>query len=154
MYKEIEEFMEAAAEHRSLCPKYDRKIKSANSRIELFKTVLDVQPLAVICESVKNRWGDAVGIINKLFPDFINGKVTRDGNYSSSLYVGYKGKIENHTTLICVIDSDVELEFEDYEYATILVAGNSKLHSVGGNTEVEAYGENSILKGDMKITFI
>lgn len=154
MYKEIEEFMEEAAEHRSLCPKYDRKIKSAKSRIELFKTVLDVQPLAVICESVKNGWGNAVGIIKKLFPDFINGKVTRDGNYSSSLYVGYKGKIDNHTALICIIDSDVEIEFEDYEYATILIAGKSKLHSVGGNTEAEVYGDDSTLTGDMKITFV
>lgn len=154
MYKEIDDFMELAKSHGSLCPEYDKKIKSARSRIDLFKTILDVQPLSVICESVKGGWGDAVRIINKLFHDFINGKVTRDGGYSSSLYVGYKGKIEIHTTLICVIDSDVELEFEDYEYATILVAGNSKLHSVGGNTEVEAYGEDSTLTGDMKITFV
>lgn len=155
MYKEIEDFMELARQNDMLCPEYDREIKSAKSRIELFKTILKVQPMEVVCQSISHGWGNAVSAFEKLFPDFINGKVEKDGKYSSAIYIKHKGKIEGNATLITIIDSDVEIDVDDYVYIQIFAAGRTKIKAKGKHISVDVYGDGVELDGYYeKISFV
>lgn len=146
----LEQYRKNAGEH-NLCSEYVNIWDSCKSKKEVVDMGLGAKGIDYLCDTIAKGWGISSDVISERFKSFINGKyVSQQDGYTSKLYCNYNGNIFADTTIVGVIDSDVEIEVKDFNICEIYVTGKCHIIAKGnGRAVFICYGNPN----DIEISF-
>ena len=139
-----------------LCTGYKDKWDNAKTKEELMDMALDANGVEMLADACAFSWGMDIPYMKRAFSDYINGKWKRskDG-YSSCLYVGYNGQIEQSCTLTTILASNVTFHVPKYHICKLYVGGCTEVNITGeGECYVYSYGENKVTGHFKQLKFI
>ncbi len=135
----LEQFKENAFS-RGICKEFRGKWEDGLSNKRYMDMALCVKGADYLMRAYAEGWGISKDVILSRFKAFINGKYIYDnGKYTSQLYCGFKGQIKELTTLLIVIDSEVEIELPEHYMIEVCVTGKESKVIVRGGTFVRMY---------------
>lgn len=129
-----------------ICGEYKEKWDSAAGKEELMDMALDSNGVEMLSDACAFGWGMDIQYMERTFSDYINGRWRRgkDG-YTSCLYVGFDGVIEQDCTLTTVLDSRVEFHVPKGSVCKLYVGGGTEANITGeGFCYVYSYGDNKV----------
>ena len=146
---DLEQF-EKNAKKDNLCSEYTKKWENCKSNKQFFDMGTSSKGLDYLCDSIAKGWGLSKEVLLERFKPFINGLyVNQCDGYTSCLYVGYNMELKIDTTLVGLIDCDIDIEIPEYQIAKVYCTGNNKIRVSGkgelificygskGNTRIE-----------------
>lgn len=138
----LEQFKENAFA-RGICKEFRAKWKDGLSNKQYIDMALCVKGAEYLVRAYAEGWGISKEAILSRFKAFINGKYIFDnGDYTSQLYCGFKGKIIEPSTLLIILDSEVEIDFPEYYMTQIYITGKeSKLRIKNGTSVIVFVGD-------------
>lgn len=133
-----------------LCKEYTDKWDKCESKEDLIKTVLDSNGVEFLCDGVQFKWGLTPQFIKESFSEFINGKYLCQNpkGYSVELFCNHIGEIQARSTILVLINCNVEIYIPKDAFVKIYFCMKSaaRLHNKG-KVLIIAYGKkNSIGK--------
>jgi hypothetical protein len=156
----LEEFRNNAIA-KGLCQNYTNMWSDDKSKLQLFKLACDANAVEFMAKSYSEGWGLSSEYITDKFKAYINGKYIceykndKGNGYNSTILCKYEEEVFNvNTTLLCVLESDVQLKIDGYHICKIYIAGNSHIDIKLGEKSicyVYVYGEEPMITGD-KVT--
>lgn len=113
------------------------------SKKQLMDMALDSNGIGYVCNSIANGWGISPDEICKRFSSFINDKyISQQKGYTSKMYCKYNGYILANTTLIAVINSDVNITLTNSICQVYCTGKGTKIHLIGtGQCDCYCYGD-------------
>lgn len=129
-----------------LCGEYKKMWDEAVSKEELMGIALDSNGVEMLSDACSFGWGMDIQYMKRAFSDYINGawKRDRDG-YTSCLYVGFNGHIEQRCTLTTVLSSNAVFHVPVGSVCKLYVGGCSTVDITGGGVcYVYSYGDNEV----------
>lgn len=155
---DLKQFKENALSH-NLCETYTEKWADDKSKRQLFELACDSNAIEYMAESYAEGWGLSTDFIADKFKSYINGKYicsytnSKGNGYTSALLCKYPDEYYHvSTTLLGVLDSDVELGVKPFHFCKIYIAGNSHVHiSIGEASKcmLFIYGGEPMITGDV-----
>lgn len=155
---DLKQFKQNALLH-NLCKDYTSRWSDDKSKRQLFELACDVNAIEYMAKSHSEGWGLSTDYIYEKFLSYINGKYIcqywneKGHGYSSALLCKYPDRYYNMTqTLLCVLDSDLEIGIRPYHFCKIYISGNSHIHiSLGEESKciIYVYGGEPMLTGDV-----
>lgn len=128
-----------------LCGEYKAKWDVASSKEDLMNIALDSNGIEFLCDSSSFGWGVDIEYLKRMFSDYINGKWTRLGKYTSCLYVDFNGQVKQDCTLTAVLASKVEFHVPKGNVCELHVGAQSTVDITGeGICYVYSYGHNKV----------
>lgn len=147
---DLGQYRKNAKEH-NLCAEYTQKWDACNSNKQYFDMATDAKGMDYLCDSIAKGWGISVDEICERFGAYINARyVTECNGYNSCLYARYKGEIEAKTTLIGLLDCDVDLAVGEDAFCEVYCSGKCDIRLSGkGRAVFVCYGneENITISG-------
>lgn len=90
-----------------LCGVYKEQWDCASGARELVDIALDANGIEFMAESVGGGWGLSPGYLSRTFGEYINGEyLSRQGGYSSELWVSHSGEVVPRGTLSLFVDCE------------------------------------------------
>lgn len=144
---DLKSFRENATKD-GLCIEYAEKWDTRKSNKQIMDLALEAKGVDYVCDAIAKGWGISPDYIKNRFGSYINGKYIFDnGAYDSEMYCGYSGKIKCRTTLLTLIDCDVEVEVPEYYLCEIYATGHTNIRLTGrGRAAMVCYGEDKDVK--------
>lgn len=132
------------AELKGVCGEYSAAWDSCIGKKQLFDLACDVNGADYLCGAIAQGWGLSPQYISEKFSHYLNGKyICKAKDYTSQIYCQYKGDMICDTTLLVLIDCDIEVQIPRFHFCEIYVTGNSKVSLVGqGSAIVVGYGSD------------
>jgi len=126
-----------------LCSQYIEKWNDATDKKALADIGLDAKGADFLCDSCSNGWGLSVEYLRRMFGDYINGKYQRNkGGYTSELYVGYTGRIEQRSTMTLLIGCACTIHIPKNSLCEVYLSGASHVDIINeGQCTVLVYGK-------------
>lgn len=149
----LEDFLENA-QVEGICDEYRDDVVNCGSKKQLMDMALSVKGADYLCDAIAKGWGVSPQEISKRFAPYINGKYTLDKGYTSTMYCQYNGSIVCETTLLTLIECNIEVEIPEYHTCEIYACGKCNIRVKGkGQVLVVTYGnpDEVVLKPDMDI---
>ena len=145
----LEDFLENA-QVEGICDEYRDRVVNCGSKKQLMDMALSAKGADYLCDAIAKDWGVSPSEISKRFAPYINGRYTLDnGNYESVMYCQYNGSIECKTTLLTLIECNIEVEVPEYHACYIYACGKCNVRIKGkGEVIVVSYGN----KDDVVLT--
>lgn len=133
---DLETYRKNAAKE-NLCEEYSKKWDSCGSNKQYIDMALSTKGIDYICDSIAKGWGISPSYLSERFSHFINGKYkSEQEGYASKLYCEYKGSINADTTIVGLIDCDVDINISDFAICEIYATGKCKINIVGNGRAV------------------
>ncbi len=138
---EIEQFKQRAKE-QGIC-ELESNLNDCRNRKQYIDLFLDIKGVEYMFEAIRDGWGLTSEFISETFKSFINGKYIANNNkYDAELYCKYNGKATARTTILAVVDSEIEINIPLDKYPLIYAVSGSKITLVGeGRGKVYLYGD-------------
>lgn len=149
----LEDFLENA-QVEGICDEYRDDVANCGSKKQLMDMALSAKGSDYLCDAIAKGWGISPKEISRRFAPYINGKYTLDKGYTSTMYCQYNGSIVCETTLLTLIECNIEVEIPEYHTCEIYACGKCNISVKGkGQVLVVTYGnpDDVILKPDMDI---
>lgn len=149
----LEDFLENA-QVEGICDEYRDDVVNCGSKKQLMDIALSAKGSDYLCDAIAKGWGASPQEISKRFAPYINGKYTLDKGYTSTMYCQYNGSIVCETTLLTLIECNIEVEIPEYHVCEIYACGKCNISVTGkGQVLVVTYGNPNdvVLRPDMDI---
>ena len=149
----LEDFLENA-QVEGICDEYRDRVVNCGSKKQLMDMALSAKGADYLCDAIAKGWGASPSEISRRFAPYINGKYTLDKGYTSTMYCQYNGSIMCKTTLLTLIECNIEVEIPEYHTCEIYACGKCNIRVKGkGQVLVVTYGntDDVILEPDMDI---
>ncbi len=151
---EIEQFKQRAKE-QGIC-ELESNLNDCRNRKQYIDLLLNINGIEYMFEAMRDGWGVSYEFISETFTPFINGKyIAYNKKYDAELYCKYNGKITARTTILAVIDSEIEINIPLDKYPLIYAVSGSKITLTGeGRGKVYLYGDIELdnrCSGNVKI---
>lgn len=132
----------ANAQREGICDEYIEIWEGCGSKKQLMDMALGVKAVDYLCDAIAKGWGISAIEICKKFNPFINGKYVLDnGDYTSAMYCKYQGAIICETTLLTLIECNIDIIVPKYHICEIYACGKCKINIKGeGQALVVTYG--------------
>ena len=142
----LENFKIEAFRGDNICDKYKPKWERCSNKKQLIDLSLCSSGTDYLCDAINKGWGISPSEIVLRFSSFINGKyISVQKGYDSEMYCGFNGNVIARTTVLCIIDSEIEVAIPKNDMVQIFVVGNSKVRIKGeGRIIVYKYGNNDL----------
>lgn len=140
---DLDKFRENAAS-QNLCSEYLSKWNDRLSRKQLVDLALDSKGADYVCDAIAKGWGVSPEFISTKLSAYINGKyISQKDGYDSALYCCYKGNIIANTTIIILIDCDVEIDIPENHICKIYCSSKCDIVVMGhGDCFFICYGND------------
>lgn len=136
----LEDFLENA-QVEGICDEYRDRVVNCGSKKQLMDMALSAKGADYLCDAIAKGWGISPEEISRRFAPYINGKYTLDKGYTSAMYCQYKGSIVCETTLLTLIECNIEVEVSEYCIRAIYACGKCNISIKGkGQVLVVTYG--------------
>lgn len=144
---DLQTYKKNAHEH-GICAEYAQRWDMCLSKRQLMDMCLSVKAVDYLCDSIAKGWGISPVYLSADFNAFINGKyVSEQKGYTSKMYCRFKGDMDADTTLVVVIDSDVDINLPKYAVCEVYCTGNCNIRFHGdGKAKVICYGFHDNIK--------
>lgn len=151
---DIKQFRENATKE-NLCSEYVHKWDACGSRKQYIDLALSTKGVDYLCDSIAKGWGISPQYICNSFNAFINGRyISLQNGYESEMYCQHKGEVKARTTVILVLESEIEIEVPKSYVCHIYVAGKSTVNVKGeGECILICYGDNIESKHEGNVRF-
>ena len=151
---DIKQFRENATKE-NLCSEYVQKWDACGSRKQYIDLALSTKGVDYLCDSIAKGWGISPQYICDNFNVFINGNyISLQNGYDSEMYCRYKGEVLARTTVISVLESEIEIKIPKSYLCHIYVAGKSKVNvKCEGECILICYGDNIETKHEGNVRF-
>lgn len=150
----LEDFLENA-QVEGICDEYRDRVVNCGSKKQLMDIALSAKGADYLCDAIAKDWGVSPSEISKRFAPYINGRYTLDnGDYESAMYCQYNGSIVCETTLLTLVECNIEVEVPKYHICEIFACGKCNISVKGeGQVLVVTYGNPNdvVLQCDMDI---
>lgn len=150
---DLEQFIKNA-QVEGICDEYRDSVVSCVSKKQLMDMALSVKGADYLCDAIAKGWGVSPKEISNRFSRYINGAYVLDNNYTSTMYCQYEGSIVCETTLLVVIECNIEVEVPQYHICEIYACGKCNIKVKGkGQVLVVTYGnpDDVVLEPDMDV---
>lgn len=120
----------------NLCADYKGVWDSCKTHEDLFNLSTDSNSAEWMAKSYSEGWGLSKEYLKDQFSDFINGKYIRDKEYTSSMYVDFKGEIkgEKLTSVLILLECDVDIVIPERFPIQIHCGGKCSIRFSGKGT--------------------
>lgn len=150
----LEDFLENA-QVEGICDEYRDMVVNCGSKKQLMDMALSVKGADYLCDAIGKGWGISPQEISSRFASYINGKYTLDNDkYTSAMYCQYNGSIECKTTLLTIIECNIEVDVPEYHICELYACRKCNVKVKGkGQLLVITYGnpDDVVLECDMDI---
>jgi hypothetical protein len=150
----LEDFLENA-QIEGICERYSKSVINCGSKKQLMDIALDVNGADYLCTAIAEGWGISPSEISKRFAPYVNGRYILDnGKYTSAMYCQYNGSIECKTTLLTLVECNIEVEVPQGHICEIYICGNCNIKLNGkGRVLLASYGnlDNFTIETDVDI---
>ena len=138
---DLEQYRVNASLHK-MCSEYYGKWNSCHSNKQIMDMALGVKAVDFLCDSIAKGWGLSPEYISERFKNFINGKYTSEQKgYTSKMYCEFHGDVKTDTTIVTLIDCDVELQAPNWSICEVYCTGKCKVNVSGpGRVAFVCYG--------------
>lgn len=142
---DIKQFRENATKE-NLCNEYVQKWDACGSRKQYIDLALSSKGVDYLCNSIAKGWGVSPQYICDNFHAFINGSyVSEQNGYDSEMYCRYKGVITVRTTVLIILESNIDVVVPDLHICNIYVAGKCNINVKGkGQCVLICYGDDIV----------
>lgn len=126
------------AERHDMCEEYYAKWDDCHNNKQLMDMAHGAAAVDFLCYSIAQGWGIDPEYFADRFKHFLNGKyISRQNGYTSKMYCRFKGKITANTTLVTLIDCEVDDLFVPlYGICEIYCTGKCKIKVSGAGRAV------------------
>lgn len=139
----LEDFIENA-QVEGICDEYRDSVVGCGSKKQLMDMALSAKGCDYLCDAIAKGWGASPQEISNRFSRYINGAYVLDKGYTSTMYCQYDGSIVCETTLLVVIECNIEVEVPQYHICEIYACGKCNIKVKGqGQALVITYGNAS-----------
>ena len=146
----LEQYRENA-DKNNLCAEYSKTWDACKSNKQIIDMALGVKGIDYLCDTIAKGWGISPEIISERFKSFINGKyISNQKGYTSKMYCRFSGEINADTTILALIDCDVNVCLPSSGISEIYCTGVCHIHVSGkGRAVFVCYGnpDNILVTG-------
>lgn len=149
---DLDEYKENIRLHGMMCGQYGQALDSFSSNKQLADIAMGVQAFDTLGISIANGWGISPEYICERLKNFINGKyVSHQKGYDSKMYCRYKGEVTSDTSVLMVIDCDIDLNVPNWSISEVYCTGKCNINVSGsGRVVFVCYGnpDNIVIAGN------